>query len=104
MRNVRSTGSFVIGCMLTLASAAFAQTRTPWQMNYGLGVDPLNPRDPSTQDVAFDCSPGFHGDPCEYDVAVVPPATDTNWFLAPDPNTIGYDVGCTLPDGESGSL
>ena len=71
-----------------VAATALAQTRTPWQMHDGLEVTPANPLGL----VQFSCLPAVHGDPCEYDVATIPPGNDPGWGAAPNPETIGFSV------------
>ena len=84
--------SFRLLCLFALALAApaavDAQTRTPWQQHDGLEVTVTNPLGL----VAFSCSPAFHGDPCEYDVATVPSTLDPGWGPAPDPDIINFSV------------
>jgi hypothetical protein len=83
---------FALLCALAFAVAvvapAHAQTRSPWQMHDGLEVTPSNPLGL----IAFSCAPPQHGDPCEYDVATVPPLGDAGWGPAPDPDIIGFSI------------
>ena len=100
-------GIGLAGCVLSIGANAGAQSRTPWQMNFGVGV--TNEYDPTTNLVKFNCVPSEHGDPCEYDVAVVPPVNASNWVPAPDPNTIDFlhpcgptgSVVCSAPNGQT---
>src|SRR5690242_15198377 len=85
----------------TFASSADAQTRTPWQMHNGLEVTAANPLGL----VQFSCAPGFHGDPCEYDVATIPGPADAGWGAAPDGDVIGFSFFpsrvCSAPNGNA---
>ena len=75
------------GCSSTPDSSS-VPTRTAWQMHDGLEVTPDNPLGL----VAFTCIPEQHGDPCEYDVATIPPSADPGWGPAPDPNIINFSL------------
>lgn len=80
---------FLIGCsVVLLASPAWSQTRTPWEMHDGLEVTPSNPLGL----VPFTCSPAIHGDICEYDDATIPGVADPGWGPAPDPDIINFSV------------
>lgn len=70
------------------AAPAAAQVRSPWQMHDGLEVTGANPLGL----LAFSCAPAQHGDPCEYDVATIPPTLDGAWGPAPDPDIIGFSI------------
>ena len=69
-------------------SPVLAQSRTPWQMHDGLEVNAGNPYGL----VPFACVPSQHGDPCEYDVAMIPPENDPGWGPAPDGEIIGFSI------------
>jgi len=73
-----------IYCILLMALAAsgvaFAQTRTPWEMNLGEGL------------VAFGFTSPQHGDSTEYQFATIPTPNDPNWGPAPDPNIINFSI------------
>ncbi|EAU69436.1 hypothetical protein STIAU_3662 [Stigmatella aurantiaca DW4/3-1] len=77
-------GAFVVLCGLP----AFAQTRTPWQMHNGLEVSATNPNGFKK----FTCNPTQHGQICEYDVATIPPQSDSGWAIAPNGETIGFSI------------
>lgn len=79
------------------ASSLMAQTRSPWEMHDGLEVTLANPDGL----VPFGCSPAQNGDPCEYDVATIPGASDAGWGPAPDGNIIGFSIPsrvCNAPN------
>ncbi|NMO22835.1 hypothetical protein HPC49_17130 [Pyxidicoccus fallax] len=67
---------------------ASAQSRTPWQMHHGLEITESNPLGL----VPFSCTPSRNGDPCEYDVATIPPVGDPAWGPAPDGEIIDFLV------------
>lgn len=78
------------------ASSLMAQTRSAWEMHNGLEVTPSNPLGL----VPFSCSPAQHGDPCEYDVATIPPGNDPGWGPAPDGDIIDFSIPsrvCSAP-------
>ena len=81
-------GAAALALAFAAVPVAQAQTRTPWQQHDGLEVTVTNPLGL----VAFSCAPAVHGDPCEYDVAVVPPAADPGWGPAPNGDTIAFSV------------
>lgn len=75
------------GCTST-SGVSNVPTRTPWQMHDGLEVTPENPLGL----LQFTCVPEQHGDPCEYDVATIPPAAESGWGPAPDPDIINFSL------------
>lgn len=94
-RLILAAASVLLVCS---ASASMAQTRSPWQMHNGLEVTGSNPLGL----LAFSCSPSQHGDPCEYDVATIPPSNDPGWGPAPDGDTINFSIPsrvCNAPIG-----
>src|SRR6187549_1286942 len=82
------TTLFAVVILVSVFTNAHAQVRTPWQMHDGLEVTVGNPLGL----VPFACSPGFHGDPCEYDVATIPGVGDAGWGPAPDGAIIGFSI------------
>jgi hypothetical protein len=82
------TTLFAAAILVSAVSSAQAQVRTPWEMHDGLEVTVGNPLGL----VAFACSPAFHGDPCEYDVATIPSVADAGWGPAPDGAIIGFSI------------
>lgn len=78
-----------LGVAATLfGSPASAQSRTPWQMHHGLEVTESNPLGL----IPFSCTPSRNGDPCEYDVATIPPVGHPTWGPAPDGEIIDFLV------------
>jgi hypothetical protein len=59
-------------------------------MNDGLEVTPSDPL--GLVQFSPSCVPIQHGDVCEYDVATIPPADDSGWRPAPDPDVIGFSI------------
>jgi len=63
---------------LLYSGLAYAQTRTPWEMNYGEGI------------VSFGYYAPYHGYEGEYDFATIPAEDDLGWGPAPDGDIIYY--------------
>ena len=76
----------LIALVTLCASQVDAQTRSPWEMNPGEGIQ------------AFPFSAPQHGDPSEYAFATIPAPGDANWGPAPDPDIIGFQEPSTLCD------
>jgi len=70
--------SVLIAFSLLYANLAYAQTRTPWEMNLGEGI------------VGWDFDSGQHGAIMEYDYATIPAEDDPGWGPAPDSDIINY--------------
>ncbi|HYI01655.1 DUF5011 domain-containing protein [Hyalangium sp.] len=83
-----NTRIVVAALAILCAVPAAAQSRTPWQMHNGNEVTSSNPLGL----VRFNCAPTRHGDNCEYDVASIPAASDSDWLAAPNGETIGFEV------------
>jgi hypothetical protein len=81
---------FVLSGLVALAAVppAAAQVRSAWQMHDGLEVTEENPNGL----IQFSCSPGVHGDICEYDVATIPPVDHAGWGPAPNPDIIDFSI------------
>lgn len=86
---MKTSRYLILMCLIILSTMSFLQaqsvSRTPWEMNRGLGWSYLG----------FTLS--FHGENSAYVNAVIPPTTDPNWEPAPNPETIGFSEASILP-------
>lgn len=77
-----------------IADVGAGLIRTPWQMHQGgLEAGATGP----FHITAAPCATTTHGATCLYDAAVIPSAEDMAWGPAPNPETIGFARGSSIP-------